>query len=387
MAEARRYQICGRCVMDTSDPDIEFDTDGVCNHCRQFDGDRDALPKNNPPWRPALDAMVADVRAHAKGRSYDCLIGLSGGWDSSYSAWIIAKELGLKPLAVHVDNGWNSEFAVNNIQNIVERLDIDLITVVLDWEEFRSLQVAYLRSGTPDVEIPTDHAIVASMHNMAQKHGIKTILRGGNFLTESVGCAAWSDGHYDWHYIRSINGLFGNRALATFPHRDFFSPFARPPFYSVKQYDLLDYWPFDRAEAEAVMARELGWRAYGHKHHESTYTKFAHGIYLMRRFGYDKRRTHLSSLVLSGIVTRADALAQLQAPPVMPDEEPGIVDYVLKKLGLTAAEYGAIMAAPLKRYTDYPNVHKLRFGSPLYQGARALYRRTLKPLVAPLYKR
>lgn len=387
MVEVPRYQICSRCVMDTSDPDVVFDAAGMCNHCVQFDGDCAALPKNNAPWRPALDAMVADVKSRARGRRYDCLIGLSGGWDSSYTAWVIRRELGLKPLAVHVDNGWNSELAVNNIQNIVEKLDIDLVTVVLDWEEFRSLQVAYLKSSTPDVEIPTDHAIVASMHNTAQKHGVRTILRGGNFLTESVGCAAWSDGHYDWHYIRSINEMFGNRPLETFPHRDFFSPLARPPFYSVKQYDLLDCWPFDRVEAEQLMTRELGWRAYGHKHHESTYTKFAHGIYLMRKFGYDKRRTHLSSLVLSGIVTRDAALAQLQAPSVMPDEEPGIVDYVLKKLGLSLAEYDAIMTAPLKRYTDYPNVHTLRFGNPIYKAARSAYRRTLKPLLAPLYAR
>jgi N-acetyl sugar amidotransferase len=387
MSEPRRYQICSRCVMDTTDPDITFDGAGQCNHCTQFDGDRAALPKLQPDWRGRLDAMVADVKVRATGRRYDCLIGLSGGWDSSYTAWVIVKELGLKPLAVHVDNGWNSELAVNNIENIVERLDIDLITVVLDWQEFRSLQVAYLRSGTPDIEIPTDHAIVASMHNTAQRHAVATILRGGNFLTESVGCAAWSDGHYDWHYIRAINERFGNRRLATFPRRDFFSPLARPPFYAVKQYDLLDYWPFERAEAEALMQRELGWRAYGHKHHESTYTKFAHGIYLMRRFGYDKRRTHLSSLVLSGVVSREAALAQLQQPPVMPDEEPEIVAYVMKKLGLTAADYAAIMAAPIKRYTDYPNVHTIRFGSPLYKSARTLYRRTLKPLLSPLMSR
>jgi N-acetyl sugar amidotransferase len=351
----RSYQICSRCVMDTSDPDIVFDADGFCNHCKGYLANtwRFLLP---PEQREtALARLVEEMKAAGRGHDYDCIIGVSGGVDSSYVAWKV-KELGLRPLAVHLDNGWNAELAVGNIKRLLERLGIDLYTVVLDWEEFRELQLAFLRAGVPDCEIPTDHAIVATMNNQARQHGVGYIVSGVNFRTEGIHVRAWSQGHVDGRYVTSVYRAMTGKRLKSFPViplRDLVSTivFQRP-----RTVMLLDYLEYDKAAAKKLLTDEFGWVDYGGKHYESVYTRFYQGWILPQRFGYDKRRMHLSTLIMSGQATRDAALAELAQPSCDPALAAEDKVFVAKKLGVGVAEFDELMRLPRRTYADYPNM-------------------------------
>ena len=349
-------QTCSRCVMDTSDPDIRFDERGVCHHCHAYD---EAVRTRVMTGEPAkLDALVAEIKAAGRGKPYDCIIGVSGGVDSTYVAYAIRK-LGLRPLAVHLDNGWDSELAVKNIQHVLEKLGIELYTEVLEWDEFRDLQLAFLRASTPDSEIPTDHAIVSVLYQQARRLGIKYILSGCNVRTESHLPLAWSRGHSDWRYIQALQKQFGTRPLKTFPHRNMVDLVwdAR----RLAWIDILNYLEYRKADALVVLQDELGWQYYGGKHYESIYTRFYQGYILPKKFGFDKRRMHLSSLVCSGEMTRDAALAELEAPPYPADLQASDREYVVKKLGITDDEFERIMQTPPKRFDDYPSYENSRF--------------------------
>jgi hypothetical protein len=292
--------------------------------------------------------------------------------DSTYTAYVVAK-LGLRPLAVHLDNGWNSEQAVRNIERALAALKIDLFTHVLDWDEFRDLQVSFLRASTPDGEIPTDHAIMALLYRMASKTGVRYIVDGRNLTTEGILPAAWSQGHGDWRYIRSVHARFGTRPLRDYPH---FGA-TELAYYSVLKrlttWSVLNYVPYVKADAMATIGRELGWEYYGGKHYESVYTRFYQGYVLPQKFGFDKRIAHLSTLICSGQVTRERALEELEAP-IYPA---GLLDqdrrFVLKKLELTEDEFVAIMTLPPKTFWDYPSYRR----HPVFRSRRVLswYRR------------
>jgi hypothetical protein len=269
------------------------------------------------------------------------------------------KKHGLRPLAVHLDNGWNSEVAVRNIENIVTRLVIDLHTVVLDWEEFRRLQLAFLKASTPDSEIPTDHAIVATLYIEARKRGIDWIVDGGNMVTELMIPPTWSHGHADWKYIQSVNRQFGTGPLGTFPHYTYFdSAFWIPRIDKIKRLAILNYVDFDKAAAMEVIRRELHWKYYGGKHYESIYTRFYQSFILKEKFGFDKRRSHLSCLVNDRKLTRPQALAELREPAIDPAQLREDRAFVIKKLGLSEAEFDAIMAAERKTFWDYPSYER-----------------------------
>lgn len=341
--------------MDTSDPEIVFDTSGVCHHCHDYDRVIGSYVFHGQAGRQRLDAAVARMKAAGQGKRYDCVIGLSGGVDSSYTAWLV-KSLGLRPLAVHLDNGWNTEAAVRNIENIVKILNIDLYTEVLDWEEFRSLQVAFLRASTPDSEIPTDHAIVASLYKAARRENVGFIVSGGNFVTELMVPLSWSNGHSDWTYIRTINQRFGDRPLKTFPHYTFFDKIYRFPYLQrIEVVSPLNWIEYDKFAVIEFMKKELGWVSYGGKHHESLYTRFYQGYILPRKFGADKRRPHLSCLINDGRITRDEALREIQQPAIDESRIEQERDFVIKKLGLSPAEFEAIMASPPKRFFDFPS--------------------------------
>jgi N-acetyl sugar amidotransferase len=302
--------------------------------------------------REKLEQLAAKIRADGKGKPYDCVIGVSGGVDSTYVAYLV-KKLGLRPLAIHLDNGWDSELAVKNIEETLKRLGIDLYTEVLDWEEFRDLQSAFLKASTPDSEIPTDHAIVAILGNMAAKQGIKYIIIGNNVRTETHLPRAWSQGHFDWKYIRELHKRFGTRPLKTFPHFGFFTYYFR--MMTQQRIEILNYVGYNKKEALRVLQDELGWRYYGGKHYESIYTRFYQGYILPEKFGYDKRRCHLSSLICSGEVTREQALEELSIPIYSPSMQEEDREYVTKKLGFSDEEFTDIMTAPKKSYWDYPS--------------------------------
>jgi N-acetyl sugar amidotransferase len=366
----RAYQICTRCVMDTTDPDIQFDENGVCNHCHEYDLRISKKVFTGAEGKRRLDQFVTDIKRDGKNKDYDCVIGVSGGVDSTYVAYKV-KELGLRPLAVHLDNGWDSELAVKNIENALKKLNIDLHTYVLDWEEFKDLQVAFLKASTPDSEIPSDHAIFASMCQTAEKIGTKYILMGYNTRTETHLPSAWSQGHLDWKYIKSVHQQFSVTELKTFPHLNLWTYFR---YRSTQKWiNILDYLDYIKEDAMDLLQQELGWKYYGGKHYESIYTRFYQGYILPKKFGYDKRKTHLSSLVCSGEMSREEALAELKKEPYPCELQEEDKTYVIKKLSLTDEEFENIMNLPKKTYGDYPSSFKF-YKSPIYKGIVTVYR-------------
>ena len=349
------YQICTRCIMDTTDPDIVFDANGWCNHCTGWFKRSAfyALPLDERTRR--LGIVVDEIKRRGHGRDYDCIIGVSGGVDSSYVA-IKCKELGLRPLAVHVDNGWNSEKAVGNIKRILDPLHIDLHTVVLNWKEFRELQLAFLRASTPDSEIPSDHAIVAAFYGATSEHHVRYYLSGINFRTEGIHVREWSQGHVDRRYIQSIYRQFTNKRLKHFPLIPVTTLVRSIVMHRPKAVYLLDYLDYDKRATKQLLTETYGWEDYGGKHYESVYTRIYQGWILPHKFGYDKRRMHLSTLVCSGQMSRNEALEEIATPPYPPEWVEPDKAFVAKKLGISREEFDAIMAAPKRRYRDYPNL-------------------------------
>ena len=354
------YRICTKTVMDNqSDPDITFDSEGVCNYYSEFTEKLKIRVPERHIAEKQLAIIVDDIKASGKGKKYDCVIGLSGGVDSSYTA-LLVKRLGLRPIAVHMDNGWNSELAVKNIENIVEKLDIDLYTEVLDWESFKKLQLAFLRASTPDGEIPSDHAIVTTMYSVAAKFGIKYIISGMNFRNEGMLPPSWARGYLDWKYIRSVNKLFGGIKLKNYPHLNFFKFIYMNTLKGIKNVSLINYIDFKKEEAVLEIEKELGWKNYGGKHHESIYTRFYQSYILPNKFGIDKRRAHYSCLIMSSNeLSREQALEKLKEPAADPKQMEIDRAYLLKKLDISSEEFELIMKSPVKCIYDYPNNHKL----------------------------
>lgn len=356
---SENYRICTKTVMDNhSDPDITFDSEGVCNYYAEFTEKLKIRVPERHIAEKQLAAMVDDIKASGKGKKYDCVIGLSGGVDSSYTA-LLVKRLGLRPIAVHMDNGWNSELAVKNIENIVEKLDIDLYTEVLDWESFKKLQLAFLRASTPDGEIPSDHAIVATMYSVAAKFEIKYIISGMNFRNEGMLPPSWARGYLDWKYIRSVNKQFGGIKLKNYPHLNFFKFIYMNTLKGIKNISLINYIDFKKEEAVVEIEKELGWKNYGGKHHESIYTRFYQAYILPNKFGIDKRRAHYSCLIMSSNeLSREQALEKLKEPAADPKQMEIDRTYLLKKLDISSDEFDSIMNSPVKTIYDYPNNHK-----------------------------
>ncbi|MBC8329505.1 MAG: N-acetyl sugar amidotransferase [Planctomycetes bacterium] len=349
------YRICTQCVMDTSDPDIRFDEDGVCHHCHDYR--KNLLTRVLPSGERevALDALMGKMRTAGRSRDYDCIAGVSGGVDSTYAIHL-ARRLGLRVLAVHFDNGWNSELAVSNIENALKRLDTQLFTKVMDWEEFRQLQLAFLRSSTPDGEIPTDHAIYATLIDAALKTGVRYIVSGMNYATESSSVPAWSYGHSDWKYIRGVNRVMGGNRLRSFPHYSLGRLFRAVFLRRIRFISLLNYIDYDKSTAVETIMKELDWRDYGGKHHESVYTRFYQGYILPKKFGIDKRRAHLSDLMKAGKgPSREQALEELRSEPYPVELQRQDRDFIVKKFGLLSGEFEAIMKARPKTFRDYPN--------------------------------
>ncbi len=345
--------------MDTSDPDIVFDDDGICGHCHTYRRRmREDLPRGDR--RAYLEELVGRIREAGAGRPYDCIIGISGGVDSTYVAWLCKKELGLRPLAVHLDNGWNTELAVENIATTLRKLDIDLFTHVIDWQEFRDLQVAFLKSGIANWEVPTDHAIRALLYREAARRGIRYIITGSNLVTEAIMPSSWMADSVDLRLLRSVHRRFGTHRLRSFPQlslrRLAWLTFAR----RIRQIPVLNYVDYNRAQVVELLQRELGWRPYEFKHGESLFTRFFQRHYLPRRFGYDKRRPHLSNLILSGQITRDDAERELDEPLYTPEGLDRDVAYVAKKLELTPTELTAHIESQPGHYSDYPNSSWIR---------------------------
>jgi N-acetyl sugar amidotransferase len=346
---------CVRCVMDMSDPAIRFDSAGLCNHCTDAIGFLKTVGGREGKGDRELAALSEDARKSGRGKPYDVLIGLSGGVDSTYVAYLTVRKLGLRPLAIHFDNGWNSELAVHNIERTVQVLGIDLHSHVVDWNEFKDLQLSFFKSNTSNLEAPTDHAIRALLFRLASKHGIRHVLSGGNAATEFILPAAWLHPHSDLKFLLGLHRRFGTLPLRTFPTLGM----VRAAYYTlvkkIRFYRILNSIDYRKEEAIATIRSELGWRPYDVKHGESTFTRFFQCYILPHKFGFDKRIAHLSSLIASGQTTREAALAELAKQLFTPAQLEADIAYVTKKLGMTRQEFLAYMSAPAVEAATYPN--------------------------------
>ncbi len=347
-------RVCSRCIMDTSDPDIDFHDDGTCNHCRRYAERAESEIFRGDMAERHLDSLVAEMKRNGRKREYDCIIGVSGGVDSTMVAYHV-RRLGLRPLALHLDNGWNSELAVNNIHTTLAALDIDLQTHVIDWEEFRDLQLSFLRASVPNCEVPTDHAINALLIKTAARTGIRYVLHGGNVATESIMPLAWSYYNQDLRHLRAIHRRFGSRKLKTLPQITFVGFVSAILVRGVRYIPILNCLDYNKAKAKALIQSDLGWRDYGGKHFESIYTRFFQGYILPTKFGFDKRRAHLSTLVCAGEIGRDEALREMDKEPYPAVELARDREYVPKKLGITNDEFEQIMSAPPRQHGDYPS--------------------------------
>lgn len=359
----RPYQMCTTCVLDTTDPCITFDALGRCNHCNDF------AARIGPHWKPdgkgrrILEAQIAEMKAYGQGKPYDCIIGLSGGVDSSFLAAKVV-EWGLRPLAVHVDAGWNSELAVKNIEQMLTRLGLDLVTHVVDWEDMKEMQLAFLRSHVANQDIPQDHAFFAGLYSYAVKSDIKYVISGANYATESILPVAWGYDAMDARHVAGIYRQFGTRKLNNFPIISFFKYyFYFPRIYGMKIVCPLNYIPYNKTDAIDYLERNYGWRYYGGKHYESRWTRWYQAYYLPKKFGYDKRKAHLASLIVTQQMTREAALAELEKPLYTDNELAEDTAFVAKKLGLTVDELNSFVDAPPRHYKDFPtNELQLRVG-------------------------
>jgi len=342
-----------------ADPDIRFDENGICNYYHDYHNAESKYVYAGEQGKARLDELVSKIKKEGKDKRYDCLIGLSGGVDSTYVAWL-AKELGLRPLAVHLDNGWDSELAVMNVENIIKKCGFDLFSLVIDWEEFKDIQLAYLRASVVDIEVVSDHAIFASMYKLAKQHHTGYILSGTNIVTEYIMPPSWLYDKMDWANLRDIHSRFGRRRLNTYPSFDFKKAVYYNAVLRLNPISILNYVPYIKKDVKEVIKRELDWKDYGGKHYESQFTKFYQAYILPEKFHIDKRKAHLSTLICSGQMTREEALAELEKPLYNPDDLRSDMEYVLKKFALSQAEFDKIMQLPINRHQSFKSDRRLK---------------------------
>jgi len=351
-----KYQICTFCVMDTSDPDITFNSDGECNHCIQA---REVLLSNwlpNEKGKQLLLGTISDIKSATKNDRYNCIVGMSGGIDSSFLLHFIKKEMGLNPLVIHVDAGWNSPEALHNIKVLTDKLGLELEEHKVDWEEVKQLQLAYLRSGLPNQDVPQDHAFFGKLYQIAKEYNVKYVLTGSNLTSESILPVAWGQPAMDGKQVKAIHKRFGQGKLRSFPIVNFFTQYFYYPYiYRMKVITPLNWIDYDKNKVIDFLQKDYDWQYYGGKHHESHWTKFFQTYYLPKKLGFDKRRAHLSSLIAAGQMTRDQALEELKILPYNEQDIQKDSQFVANKLGITLQELNQFFNVPLRKYTDFPN--------------------------------
>jgi N-acetyl sugar amidotransferase len=353
----RTYQICTKTIMDTSDSNIRFDDEGVSEYYHNFE------QRITPTWHTdergeqELQKMVDRIKAAGKGKPYDCIIGLSGGIDSSYLIYLAKEKWGLRPLAFHVDAGWNSNISVSNIEALVNGLNLDLFTEVIDWPEMCDLQSAFLRAGVPDVDLPQDAAYFSALYKFAVKHSIKWVLTGANYATECIRQPTEWGGYYlDSLYIKDVHRNFGRIPLRKFPLSDILTyRLIYKTIYGMKVGKPLNFVPYLKDDATKCLTDRFGWKAYGHKHHESRFTRFVEVFWQPTKFGFDPRRAHFSSLILTGQMTREEALRRIASPELDEITMNLETEFVLDKLEMSRSEFEDILRGPNRTFRDFKN--------------------------------
>ena len=360
----RTYQICTNCVMDTSDSKIVFDEKGVCDHCNTYYKDIEPVWNYGKGREKELSSMADKIKASGKSKDFDCILGMSGGIDSSYLLYLAKEKLGLRPLVFHVDAGWNTQLAVNNIERLVDKLNLDLFTEVINWEEMKDLQLAYFKSGVPHIDVPQDHAFFATMYHFASKYKVNYILTGGNYSTECVrNPIEWMYYQSDSVQLKDIHKKFGQIPLADYLVTNILWHKVYLPYVKkIKVLRPLDYMQYNKQEAMDLLQNEFGWQPYPQKHFESRFTRFYESYWLPERFGYDTRRVQFSSLILTGQMSREEALNQLKLPAYDSEEIKHEFEFVANKLGISKEELQTYFNMPKKTHLDYKsqeNVYKL----------------------------
>lgn len=355
--KSKNYQLCAKTIMDTSDPNIFFDSNGVSNHYWEYQEKAKRILLPSPEREQVLNQILQSIKEEGKDKAYDCLIGLSGGVDSSYIAFK-AKDWGLRPLIVHFDNGWNSELAVNNIEKLINRGNYDLHTLVVNWNEFKDIQLSVFRAGVPNIEMVTDHAIIATLYQIAKKFAIKYLISGSNLVTEGILPEAWGYDSSDFYHIKKIHQQFGKEKIKTFPSLSLSKRIRDTIFGGLKKVNILNYIDYSKEKAIAEMSAKVDWQYYGGKHYESVFTQFFQGYVLPTKFGFDKRKAHLSTLICSGQMTREQALQEIEKPLYESQLLQEHKEYVIKKWEITTDEFEKIMNTPPHLHEDYPSMDK-----------------------------
>ncbi|WP_313650358.1 N-acetyl sugar amidotransferase [Pseudomonas soli] len=352
------YQICTRCIMDTRDPRITFDADGVCDYCNNFQSTIKPNWHTDERGEAELMAMAEKIKAHGRGKDFDCIIGLSGGLDSSYAAYVAKEKMGLRPLLFHVDAGWNTDQAVGNIEKLVDGMGLDLYTDVINWEEMKDLQVAFLRSQISDQDLPQDAAFFSGLYRFARQHRIKYVLTGANYSTECCREPEEWGGYpgIDQTLFKDIHSRFGKRPLKTFPLTDILVyKLLYQRVLGMQVAKPLNLVPYIKKDAEDTLEQRFGWKRFQHKHHESRFTRFYEDYWMPRKFGYEKRRAHFSSLIMTGQMTREAALDRISRPELDEQFLKSEFEYVANKLDLTVEQLQEIFEGTNKTYHDYRN--------------------------------
>lgn len=353
--ELKNDKVCSNCVMDTTDKMINFDDKGFCDHCITYYNDIEPSWKKLHQNKRSLELLIDKIKKQGKGKDFDCILGVSGGVDSTYLLYKITSEYGLKPLVFHVDAGWNTQIAVNNIEMVVDRLNLDLFTEVIDWEEMKDLQLAFFKSGVPHIDVPQDHAFFAAIYKYAAKYNIKTILTGANYSTECVrNPVEWMYYQSDARQLLDIHKKYGSKQLKKFPVTNIiWHKIYLPYIRNIKVQKLLNYLKYDKEEATNVLIEKIDYQKYNQKHFESRFTRFYESYWLPRRFGYDVRKVQYSSLILTGQMTREEALEKLKQPSFDDETAKKEFEFVANKLDITTDELQKYFELPKKTYKDY----------------------------------
>ena len=352
----RPYQVCRNCVMDTTDSKITFDATGLCDHCQNF------YAVIEPQWQRQiadtvkLNQLVATIKRHGQGKEYDCIIGLSGGMDSSYLLYYAKEVLGLRPLAYSVDTGWTLNVALENIEKIVRGLELELHTDIINWNEMKDLQLAFFKSQVAYQDLPQDHVIFAGLYNYAIKHKIKYVLTGGNIATESIREPIEWVYQNDLRHIRDIHSTFGEKPIRDLPMTGMFKYKLYYRFVKgMKVIRPLDMIPYTKELATKTLKERFDWEPYQNKHYESVFTRFYEGYWLVNKFGFDKRKAHFSSLILTNQLSREEALQQIANPPYDESQVMKDLTYICRKLSVSKDEFLSLMQQPNRTYKDYKN--------------------------------